>query len=194
MTDTGDADLFRAAKVMHGFRGRWGIAGGWAIDLFVGRQLRPHADIDVALLRDDQGRLHERLSGARIEKVVERELVPWEAGERLELPVHEIHVTWADGFHLEFLLNECDDMSQEWMFRRDARVRRSVDSVFSMDRGLPRLSPEVVLLYKSKGTGPRDDADFAAAVGLLAPEQRAWLRDALTVTSPEHHWLAALDV
>ena len=177
---------------MHGFRGRWGIGGGWAIDLFVGRQLRPHADIDVAILRDDQARLHDRLSGARIDKVVQGELVPWNPGERLELPVHEIHATWADGFHLEFLLNEYDAPSQEWLFRRDPRIRRSVDSVFSMGRGLPRLSPEVVLLYKSKGTEPKDDADFAAAVGLMTPEQRAWLRDALTATSPEHHWLAAL--
>lgn len=191
-TEIGGAELFRAAKVMHGFRGRWGIAGGWAIDLFVGRQLRPHADIDVAILRDDQAALHDHLSGARIEKVVDRELVPWESGERLELPVHEIHVTWADGFHLEFLLNEYDGESQEWLFRRDPRIRRSVDSVFSMGRGLPRLSPEVVLLYKSKGTGPKDDAGFAAAIGLMTPEQRGWVRDALTATSPEHHWLAVL--
>ena len=26
------ADLFRAATIMHGFGGRWGIAGGWAIE------------------------------------------------------------------------------------------------------------------------------------------------------------------
>jgi aminoglycoside-2''-adenylyltransferase len=190
--ETEGADLFRAAKIMHGFRGRWGIAGGWAIDLFVGRRLRPHADIDVAILRDDQSRLRDRLSNARIEKVVDGELVPWGLGERLELPVHEIHVTWPDGFHAEFLLNEYARQSQEWLFRRDPRVRRPADSVFSMGRGLPRLSPEVVLLYKSKGTGAKDDADFAAAIGLMTPEQRSWLRGALTATSPEHHWLATL--
>src|SRR5437879_2827606 len=32
----------------------WWIAGGWAIDLFIGRQTRPHADTDVLLLRQDQ--------------------------------------------------------------------------------------------------------------------------------------------
>ena len=106
--ETDGADLFRAAKIMHGFGGRWGIAGGWAIDLFVGRQMRPHADIDVAILRDDQARLRDRLPDTRVEKVVDGQLVPWGSGERLELPIHEVHATWPDGFHLEFLLNEWD--------------------------------------------------------------------------------------
>jgi len=190
--ETDGADLFRAAKIMHGFGGRWGIAGGWAIDLFVGRQMRPHSDIDVAVLRDDQARLRERLPGTRVEKVVDGQLVPWDLTERLELPIHEVHVTWPDGFHLEFLLNEWDSASREWMFRRDPRIRRSVDTVFSMGRGLPRLAPEVVLLYKSKGSGQKDDADFAAAVGLMTPEQRQWLHDALAATRSEHSWLATL--
>lgn len=190
--ETDGPGLIRAAKVMHGFRGRWGIAGGWAIDLFVGRQMRPHVDIDVAILRDDQARLRESLSDARVEKVVDRQLVPWEPAERLELPIHEVHATWPDGFHVEFLLNEWDRGSGEWIFRRDPRIRRPVDNVFLMGRGLPRLAPEVVLLYKSKGSGPKDDADFAAAMGVMTPEQREWLRDGLAATQAEHPWLARL--
>lgn len=31
----------------------WWIAGGWAIDLFLGRQTREHQDIDVLILRRD---------------------------------------------------------------------------------------------------------------------------------------------
>jgi len=29
----------------------WWIAGGWAIDVYLGRQTREHADIDVSVLR-----------------------------------------------------------------------------------------------------------------------------------------------
>jgi len=38
---------------MRGYRAPWGFAGGWAIDLLVGASTRPHADVDVALLRQD---------------------------------------------------------------------------------------------------------------------------------------------
>jgi len=35
------------------FDGKWGIAGGWAIDLFIGKETRLHSDIEVALFRED---------------------------------------------------------------------------------------------------------------------------------------------
>ena len=92
---------------MTGFPGPWGIAGGWAIDLFLQRQSRAHADIDVAMLRDDQQKLRSRLREGRAEKVIGHRLSPWVADEELTPPLHEIHVTWPDGFHLEFLLNDC---------------------------------------------------------------------------------------
>jgi len=31
----------------------WWIAGGWALDLFVGQVTRPHGDIDVGIFRRD---------------------------------------------------------------------------------------------------------------------------------------------
>lgn len=33
---------------------KWGIAGGWALDLHLGKQSRAHDDIDVIILRDEQ--------------------------------------------------------------------------------------------------------------------------------------------
>src|SRR5215212_9966399 len=32
----------------------WWIAGGWSLDLFLGKQTRDHFDIDVAISRNDQ--------------------------------------------------------------------------------------------------------------------------------------------
>src|SRR4051812_43144367 len=100
-----NADLDRAASIMTGFHGMWGVAGGWAIDLFLGRQTRAHADVDVAILRDDQHYLRAGLTGGRAQKVIEHTLIEWLPDERLEPPVHEIHATWPDGYHLEILLN-----------------------------------------------------------------------------------------
>jgi hypothetical protein len=186
-----NAALERAVAVMSDFRAPWGLAGGWALDLFIGRESRVHADIDVAILRSDQQLLRSRASG-RIEKVVSRTLLPWPATEMLEPPVHEIHVTWPDGYQLEFLLNEHDPAAQDWLFRRDARIRRPLALAFVTDRAAPFLAPEIVLLYKAKSPSWKDDADFHSVLPRLEREQRAWLARALHVTAPGHPWATIL--
>jgi hypothetical protein len=54
------ADL---ARVLFGLRTPWWICGGWALDLFLGRNTRRHVDLDVALLRRDQHVLFRHLGG-----------------------------------------------------------------------------------------------------------------------------------
>ena len=181
----------RAAALMSGFHSPWGIAGGWAIDLFLGRESRPHADIDVAILRDDQRELHTRLSSARVEKVAAHQLVHWAVDETLAPPIHEVHATWPDGYHLEFLLNEQDRQTGEWVYRRDPRIRLPIGAAFCGDWALRYLAPEIVLLYKSKAPSAKDDVDFESVRPFLRARQRAWLRDALSLTAPGHRWGAA---
>ncbi|QTH43230.1 hypothetical protein J4772_01800 [Cohnella sp. LGH] len=40
----------------------WCIAGGWALDLYLGRQSRKHADIDIIVLREQQAIAFQHLS------------------------------------------------------------------------------------------------------------------------------------
>jgi hypothetical protein len=42
--------------VIGDFPGPWGVGGGWAIDLFIGRKTRPHANVDIAILRDHRSK------------------------------------------------------------------------------------------------------------------------------------------
>src|SRR5471032_726485 len=100
-----NASLQHAVAVMNEFSAPWGAAGGWALDLFLGFQSRPHADVDVAILRRDQHHLRARLEGAHVGKVIDGHLSPWGADEILANPVHEVHANWPDGPRLEFLLN-----------------------------------------------------------------------------------------
>ena len=65
--------LERAAVVMRDFHAPWGIAGGWALDLFAGSESRIHSDVDIAILRADRRQLRSPLSG-RVEKVVDHRL------------------------------------------------------------------------------------------------------------------------
>lgn len=181
--------LNAVAAAMRGFGAPWCVAGGWALDLFLGRATRPHADVDLALFRDDQARLREHLAGWSFRKVVGGRVVDWPAGERLLPPVHEVYASKPGGSppELELLLNE--RQGEEWVFRRDARVRCPADRVVvDGAAGLPALCPAVVLLYKAKQPRPADELDFAAVHGELGRARRRWLREALELAHPGHPW------
>ena len=180
-----------AVAPLHALDAPWAVAGGWAIDLALGRITRPHADVDVTLFRADQAALRDTFPGWTFEAVVDRRLVPWPAGEWLALPVHEVHARSPADEAIELLLAERE--GDEWIYRRDARVRLPVARVLGRGpAGVPLLAPEVVLLYKSKAPRPADEHDFAVGRQLLDAEARGWLRAALDLTAPGHPWAAAL--
>jgi hypothetical protein len=52
-------------EVEHLFRNApfaWGLAGGYAIEQFLGTSIRPHGDIDVVVFREDQRQLYDWLN------------------------------------------------------------------------------------------------------------------------------------
>ena len=187
-----DVALHRVASFMAPYPLPWGFAGGWAIDLFLGRVTRAHGDIDIATLRPHQAMLRAHLADLEPDKVVDAKLVPWESGEPLALPIHELWVRLPDGGRLEILLNEYDAATDEWVFRRDQRVRRPLRRVLGERDDTPYLAPEVVLLYKAKTLDSKNDADFLTALPSLSNEQRGWLASALALVHPDHLWIQRL--
>jgi hypothetical protein len=168
----------------------WWVAGGWAIDIFLGRQTRDHRDLDVALLRRDQAGLVGRLPGWEFAYATTREtLVPWH-GEPMEPPIQGI---WArrpgplgGPWTCEFLLNETTRW--EWVYRRHDAVRRLIEEIGSERDGVPYLRPEIVLLYKSTDLSATNEADFAAALPALDAAARRWLARSLDACLPGHSW------
>ena len=171
----------------------WGVAGGWAIDLFLDRITRKHQDIEVAVFRDDQLTLQEYFAcrGWSLDYVDNGQLIPWPIGKRLALPVHEI---WCRNIksRIEVLLNECED--DAFVFRRDPRITAPVERTFiRSNTGIPVLAPEIVLLYKSKrASEPKEQQDFANALDTLDAARRRWFGESIAVIDPNHRWLAAL--
>lgn len=182
-----------AADRFAGFPGPWWIAGGWAIDLFVGKQTREHADIDVLILRDDQRHLFDTLSDWEIHAAVMHKVLRlWPAGRPFPPEVHDIwcrpdaESAWA----LQAMLMDCAD--DRWVFRRDARISGAIADLGLKHDGIPYLTPEVQLLYKSKNRLPKDEADLATALPAMTPRQIAWLLDALRLHDPDNPWIEPL--
>lgn len=187
----------KVASLLATFDHPWFIAGGWAIDLFLGQVTRAHADVEIAILREDQMAIRRHLRGWPFNQVLPQPrggvLLPWEEEEWLHLPVHEIHAlnSESDPPALEILLNEA--AGDQWRFRRNLAITRPLALLGAPSPlGIPSLRPEIVLLYKAKDPRAQDEADFAHAHARLDREQRSWLKQALAACQPGHPWLAQL--
>ncbi len=183
-----------AVRLLSGFARPWWICGGWALDLFLDRETRPHDDLDVALLRHDQLALYQHLRAWDLRYSTPTHVLERWDGRRLDLPIHGIWARrsaeptarWA----CEFLLNE--ERNGEWVFRRNGSVRRPLAEIGGVRDGVPFLRPEIVLLYKSGERSPRNEADFAAVLPCLSPAGSLWLRGALETCIPHHPWIGRL--
>lgn len=183
----------QVTPVLRDFKPSWFVAGGWAIDLFLGKETRPHQDIEVAVFRKDQIALHDCFDGWLLQKIVNGKPLVWYRDERLTLPTHEIHCfnETAQPPRIEILLNESNET--DWLYRRNPKVRRSLAKLqLELSAGVKFLCPEVVLLYKSKNPQAKDEQDFQAVVKYLDAEQKEWLKDAIEVCNSEHRWLRSL--
>ncbi len=196
------------AALMMGFDRPWYVAGGWAIDLYLGRVRRQHKDIDFVIFRQDQLLLQKHFKGWEMKKVVgEGQLEPWLPDEWLELPTFQAFLQTGSDSYAELEVLFSDTEGDEWLFRRNHAIRRPLNKIGRYSElGVPYLSPEIVLLFKSKhvyvDSNPlhdhfedeqkNDEADFQAVCQKLDAEQRSWLKRAMEVCYPGHSWLSQL--
>ncbi|MGV3490434.1 MAG: nucleotidyltransferase domain-containing protein [Devosia sp.] len=168
----------------------WLIAGGWSIDLFIGRVTRVHEDTDVQICRADLLTFQAALPGWDLHAAdPPGTLRRWLPGEVLLPAVHDIWCRPSPTAPWAFQFNVVDTDGDDWIYRRDPCVRLPLAAISRRSPdGLDYLAPEIQLLYKSKGLRPKDELDFTTVVGLLSPAARRWLDTALALASPDHPW------
>ncbi len=172
----------------------WCIAGGWSIDLNLGRTTREHEDVDVLVLRRDLDALHQQLPGWELfASDPPGHLRPWLASESLPDRAHDVWCRKEGTTAWRFQLMVMDHDEEHWIFRRDWSIGGTLSSLSRLIDGVPVIATEIQLLYKGNGTRrPKDDADFRSMLPELSHMQREWLREALGSREPDHPWLAAL--
>ena len=177
------------AAVMNRVGVWWAIAGGWAIDLWLDEKTRDHHDVEVVVRRCDQQIVHAALS-------TDWELLaldppgggwrPW-SGVPIDAPAFQLQARSSFG-EFDVFTEAVDDT--QWHFRRDDRISTRSDQVIVRSKsGIPIVRPEIQLLYMAKSTEPKNQSDFEMVKPDLPPEAAAWLKDALQITLPGHHWL-----
>lgn len=186
----------QVANLMQDFRAPWYIAGGWAIDLFVGQVTRAHGDIEIAIFRRDQLQIQNYLAGWTLQYAAppagSGAVETWQLGQHLQQPIHEIHAVRSSGeqMQLEILLDEVE--GDYWVYRRNTEITRPLALAEITSSDMPVLSPEIVLLYKANNMRGLDNADFERVLPFLDVERRDWLKEALKICHPGHIWISKL--
>ncbi len=183
------------ARLLDGVRVPWYVAAGWALELFLGGQLREHEDLEIAVPNTRFDELAPVLEGLEVFVITDRaEATPLaEARARLM----DTHQTWirepATGKWRFDVFREPSD-GDTWICRREPAIRMPYSRLIERtDEGIPYGRPEVVLLFKARHSQQeKNSADLEAVLPRLDDERRAWLRDALARVHPGHDWLEAL--
>lgn len=180
----------QVARHLAGVAAPWYVAGGWAVDLFLGRQTRAHEDIEIAVPAAAFPEVRARFPGYAFDAVSSGRI--W--AEAAPEVVAATYQTWlrdrATGDYLLDVFREPHD-GDTWVCRRDETIRLPYrDIIRRTADGIPYLVPELVLLFKAKHARPKDQADFDATLPHLPPPQRETLATLLTRIHPGHRWLA----
>lgn len=195
---TGETGPWRPARpedlaaVLAGADFPWWIAGGYAVELAIGRTLRCHADLDVMVLRRDQHRLRRALAGWDLHLVDPSGAGPprpWPPGEEIPPTVHTLWCrrTPSGPWSVEVTLGET--WGDLWVSRHDRRVHRPVAALGgTSSAGIPHLALAVSLLHKTRHTREKDVRDFEAALPFLDDGDRRWLAHCIGLTVPDHPW------
>lgn len=184
----------QAAAMLAGAHVPWCVVGGWAIDLFLGRETRAHDDIEVAVPHRFFAQVREALEGTyALHAVGDGEVRRLEPDGSFPEDKHQCWVLeeTTGRWRLDIMQEPGD--ADRWVCRRDERIGASRDEiVHRTPDGIPYLAPQAVLLFKAKYARPKDEADLENCLPHLSQAARTWLADALLLTHPGHPWLEKL--
>ncbi len=173
----------------------WWIAGGIALELAVGHEIREHSDMDVLVLRRDHAAVRALLSEWDCWAAdPPGKLRRWPMGQELGGTVHDIWCRKAsdDAWRIQLMLDEAD--KSDWVSRRDDEIRAPLEGITSATAtGIRYLAPHIQLYYKAKNPREKDEADFNAVIASGIRIDTSWLRSSIARSyGVQHPWLERL--
>lgn len=173
----------------------WWIAGGFAIEQFVGSAFRPHGDIDVLLLKRDATAARRLLRDWDLWVAdPPGHLRRWPTDEALPDRATDVWCRKKPGnaWQLQLMFDNSEDGN--WQSRRAPAISVPIDAIgFKNADGIAFLRPEIQLFYKAKNPRPKDDLDLAHCLPLLTGEQLDWLAHVIRITfGDDAPWLTQI--
>ena len=195
-----DEDLWEAwspeqlAAKLSDVAAQWYVVGGWALDLWHGKQRRDHEDLEFATGPESVVKIAAQLSELTFFEAKDGDLRSpgcWE-----QIPDTAWQYWGADlragRWRVDMMLER--GTSSHWIYKRDPKITQAREqAVRTSNDGIRYLAPANVLLFKAKHCREKDENDFQAALPELSGEDRTSLRCWLSLVYPEHSWLRYLE-
>lgn len=192
----------------------WAVCGGYALDLFHGRSLRSHGDIDICTLESDraailpfmlqngwcvyefrgQGKVRPLDAASTSEAgrnlmcfTPDCKLVRFYPCEDEGMLYHEfLHDDAAPFNYIEFLFNQAS--ATHFVFDAEKCVESELSKAILKRDDIPYLAPELVLLHKASNPNMEKHLfDFQQTYPLMNAEQKSWFSQSLTNLYPNGH-------
>ncbi len=181
-------------EIFQDFSFSWWVAGGWALDLHIGKQTREHDDLDIVIFREHHRTLHRHLSKDwALYQAFKGTLIPWQHHEELPSHIDNLWVRDPNQHFWAFQIMILDSEDGMWLYKRKPTIRKSIEGIGNETHdGTPYLRPEIQLLYKGGSSKVRDKdyVDLYNTLPFLQREERNWLKDALYEQFPSgHQWI-----
>ena len=181
-----------AAK-LRGVNAYWYIAGGWALDLWLGVPRREHEDLEFVTTTKDAPIIASCLKELTFFEARNGQLRKWNLNSEVDIDTWQF---W--GADLQDARWRVDMMMERgsstmWSYKRHPNLKQPRDQAIQTTAdGIRYLAPANVLLFKAKHCRAKDEDDFEAALPELTKKDRVNLHNWLASYHPEHQWLHRL--
>ncbi len=192
----------------------WAICGGFALDLFLEKDIRTHSDIDICVFEKDREKIfhymlqnnwlvYEFRGQGKVRPLditlssetghnlmctnEECDIVKFYPCENESLLSYEFFHTGIKDFnYLEFLFNTIK--KDYFVFNIGQGIKREISKAILFKKGIPFLAPEIVLLYKSSCSENTEyQYDFEQTYLYMDDEQKMWFSKSLDILYPNGH-------
>ncbi|WP_310541780.1 nucleotidyltransferase domain-containing protein [Phenylobacterium sp.] len=181
----------QTAARLAGLAAPWCVVGGWALDVWLGRESRVHEDLEVAVPKPFLPQMRAQLAGLDLYSIGDGEVLSLAPGAEPPEDKYQIWVAEGETWRLDVMAEPGD--AATWVFRRDESVTAPRAQMMGLSpTGVPYLKPQGALLYKAAKLRPKDEADFTLFAPLLDEAATVWLRTLISRLYPGHPWLARL--
>ena len=200
----------------------YAFCGGYAIELFIGKAVRKHGDIDISAYWDERDkiilnmqslgwRVYELCGGGKVHYITDVanqikakrnifcmtsdcEIVSLTPIDEPDMFIVDFDPKGQDKLtFIEFLFNNKDNDC--FLYARNHDISLPLSQAILTRNGVKYLAPEMVLLYKSTDTEREGyQLDYDMAMQAMSVKQKNWFAFALEAMNPDgHKWLRNIE-